>query len=136
MVRTGKWFITGAGILGLFLLGVWSLSGTRAAARDAQAGSPDAVKVDPKHYKVELENDRVRVVRISYGPREKSVMHGHRAGIGVFLTDSHFKFTYPDGKTEEINGQKGRFLWFDKAWAHLPENLSDAPFEAVYIELK
>jgi len=24
----------------------------------------DAVKVDPKHYKVELENDQVRVLRI------------------------------------------------------------------------
>jgi len=136
MTRTGKWSITGAGIVSLFLLGGWSLTGTRTAERKAQAGAPDAVKVDPKHYKVELENDRVRVVRISYGPHEKSVMHGHRAGIGVFLTDSHFKFTYPDAKTEEINGEKGKFLWFGKEWAHLPENLSGAPFEAVYVELK
>jgi hypothetical protein len=34
----------------------------------------DAVKVDPKHYKVEFENDQVRVLRITYGPGEKSVM--------------------------------------------------------------
>nr|NIR51506.1 hypothetical protein [candidate division KSB1 bacterium]NIS26908.1 hypothetical protein [candidate division KSB1 bacterium]NIT73741.1 hypothetical protein [candidate division KSB1 bacterium]NIU27639.1 hypothetical protein [candidate division KSB1 bacterium]NIU94275.1 hypothetical protein [candidate division KSB1 bacterium] len=37
----------------------------------------DATKVDPKHYKVEFENDQVRVLRISYGPGEKSVMHEH-----------------------------------------------------------
>jgi len=135
MAPRHKLSITAVALAGVFLLGGWSLTGTRAAERKAQAGAPDAVKVDPKHYKVELENDRVRVVRITYGPREKSVMHG-RAGIGVFLTDSHFKFTYPNGKTEEINGEKGKFLWFDKAWAHLPENLNDAPFEAVYIELK
>src|SRR2546422_1391510 len=84
MAGQGKLFITGFAVVGLFLFGSWSLGGTRAAERKAQAGAPDAVKVDPKHYKVELENDRVRVVRITYGPREKSVMHGHRAGIGVF----------------------------------------------------
>jgi len=38
-----------------------------------QPASADPVKVDPKHYKVEMENDRVRVLRITYGPQEKSV---------------------------------------------------------------
>ncbi len=37
----------------------------------------DPVKVDAKHYKVEFENDQVRVLRITYGPGEKSVMHEH-----------------------------------------------------------
>src|SRR3989454_886713 len=114
MAPRHKLSITAVALAGLFLLGGWSLGGTRAAERKAQAGAPDAVKVDPKHYKVELENDRVRVVRITYGPREKSVMHGHRPGVVLFLTDAHYRFTYPDGKTEEIKGEKGKFLWFDK----------------------
>ena len=140
MTRTVKLLIAGFAMAGVFLLSRWSLAagpagGTRSAERQAQQ-APDAVKVDPKHYKVELDNDRVRVVRIAYGPREKSVMHGHPRGLVVFLTDAHYKFTYPDGKTEEIRGEKGKFLWFGKAWAHLPENLNDTPFEAVYIELK
>lgn len=92
--------------------------------------------MDPAHYKVELNNARVHVVRLSYGPHEKSVMHGHPPGLVVFLTDAHFKFTYLDGKTEEVSGQKGHFLWFGKAWSHLPENLNDAPFEALYVDLK
>ncbi len=62
----------------------------------------DAVKVDPKHYTVELENELVRVLRIRYGLREKSVMHGHPASLGVHLTDAHVRFTLPDGKTEEL----------------------------------
>jgi hypothetical protein len=33
----------------------------------------DPVEVDAKHYKVEFENDRVRVFRVSYGPGERSV---------------------------------------------------------------
>jgi len=30
----------------------------------------DAVIADPQHYTVEFENDKVRVIRIKYGPRE------------------------------------------------------------------
>ena len=95
----------------------------------------DPVKVDPKHYKVELENDRVRVLRISYGPREKSEMHGHPATVAIFLTDGRFKFTYPDGKTEEIETKAGQVQSFP-AFAHLPESLTDKPFEAIAVELK
>ena len=95
----------------------------------------DAVKVDPKHYKVEVDNDRVRVVRINYGPREKSVMHGHPASVTIFLNDGEFRFTYPDGKTETIKGKRGQALFLD-AFQHLPENLSGKPFEAIIVELK
>src|ERR1700735_4725058 len=38
------------------------------------AFAQDPVKVDPKHYKVEFENAQVRILRIHYGPHEKSVM--------------------------------------------------------------
>jgi hypothetical protein len=54
-----------------------------------------------------FENDRVRVLRIRYGAGEKSVMHSHPKSIAVFLTDAHGKFTYPDGKTEDINAKAG-----------------------------
>src|SRR5689334_12379174 len=116
MARRDKWLLAGCATLALFLLGGWSIvagavNRNRSPAVQAAQLAPDAVKVDPKHYKVELENDRVRVVRITYGPREKSVMHGHPAGLVVFLTDAHYKFTYPDGKSEEITGKKGHFLW-------------------------
>jgi hypothetical protein len=37
-----------------------------ATARMPQPAVEDPVKVDAKHYKVEFENDRVRVLRITY----------------------------------------------------------------------
>lgn len=95
----------------------------------------DSVKVDPKHYKVELENDQVRVLRISYGPREKSVMHDHPAGVMVFLGDARAKFTFADGKTEERTFKAGEAGW-TPAEKHLPESLVDKPFELILIELK
>ena len=58
----------------------------------------DPVKVDSKHYRVDFENARVRVLRITYGSHEKSPMHFHPSSVAVFLTDGHVKFTYPGGK--------------------------------------
>ena len=45
----------------------------------------DPAKVDSNHYKVVFENDDVRVLRITYGPGEKSVMHYHPDAVAVFL---------------------------------------------------
>ena len=106
-----------------------------ATVRMPQPTADDPVKVDPRHYKVEFENDRVRVLRIKYGPGEKSVMHSHPESIAVFLTDSHGKFTYPDGRTEDINANAGTVLHMD-AVNHLPESLSKTPFEVIAVELK
>ncbi len=95
----------------------------------------DATKVDPKHYKVEFENDQVRVLRITYGSGEKSVMHSHPEGMVIFLTDAKGKFTLPDGKTAEMNWKKGEFSWVP-ASTHQPENTGDKPFELIQIEMK
>jgi len=95
----------------------------------------DPLKVDPKHYKVEFENDRVRVLRITYGPREKSVMHGHPATVAVFLTENRARFTFPDGRTEERSWTAGQTMLIP-AEEHLPENLTDKSLELVLVELK
>ena len=95
----------------------------------------DPVKVDPRHYQVELENDRIRVLRVKYGPGEKSTMHGHPESIHVFLTDCHARFTYPDGKTENVEIKTGHTM-YHAAFEHLPENLGNKPLELIQIEFK
>ena len=95
----------------------------------------DAVKVDPKHYKVEFENDQVRVLRITYGPKEKSVMHEHPNAVAIFLTEINGKFTFPDGTTQDNKSQAGMTLW-TPAGKHLPENVGDKPFELILVEMK
>ena len=95
----------------------------------------DATKADPKHYKVESENSRVRVVRAKYGPHEKSVMHSHPDLVAIFLTDGRVKFTFPGGKTEERDMKAGTAL-FTPAVKHLPENLTDGDMEIILVELK
>jgi quercetin dioxygenase-like cupin family protein len=95
----------------------------------------DPVKVDSKHYKVEFENADVRVLRISYGPHEKSEMHDHPASVAVFLSEGRVRFTQPDGKTEEQTFKAGQ-TQSTPAGKHLPENLGDKPFELILVELK
>jgi quercetin dioxygenase-like cupin family protein len=114
---------------GLVVLGVGAiLIGPPVTAQDA-------AKVDAKHYKVEFENDQVRVLRITYGPHEKSAMHSHPASVVVFLTDGHGKFLMPGGKTQEITWKAGTVQWEEPA-THLPENLGDKGFELIQVELK
>ncbi len=84
---------------------------------------------------MECENDQVRVLRITYGPHEKSVMHEHPPNLAVFLTDVHGRFTLPDGKTVDANMKAGSTQW-DPGGKHRPENLTDKPFELVVVELK
>lgn len=95
----------------------------------------DPVKVDPKHYKVETENAHVRVLRIHYDPHEKSVMHSHPNSVVVYLTDGTIRMTTPDGKKADVKAQKGQ-TEFTPAGVHNPENVGDAPFEAILVELK
>ena len=61
----------------------------------------DAVKVDPKHYSVVSENDQVRILKVHYGPHEKSVMHSHPATVAVFLTASSSRPAMATGHTEQ-----------------------------------
>lgn len=95
----------------------------------------DPTEVDPDHYKVEFENEYVRVLRITYGPHEKSVMHYHPEGVAVYLTDAHVRFTFPDGETQEAEAKAGETQWTE-AGQHLPENLSDQPLELILVEVK
>ncbi len=105
---------------------------TKAAAKENQ---DDSTKVDPKHYKTEVDNDRVRVIRARYGPGEKSVMHQHPALVAVFLTDGNFKFTMPDGTSREVPIQRGGVM-ADAAQQHLPQNLTQKPAEVILVEPK
>lgn len=101
----------------------------------ANSFAQDAVEVDPDHYKVEFENDQVRVLRITYGPMEKSVMHSHPEGVAVFLTDGNIKFTLPDGTTQDIKVEAGQVIWSPET-AHQPENTGKESFEVIQIEFK
>ena len=118
----------------LILAGVMAY-GVSALAQPVAGGKADPVKVDAKHYKVEFENESVRVLRISYAPGEKSVMHYHPNAVAVYITDGNTRMTTPDGKTQEMAVKAGAAAW-TPAGSHLPQNTGDKRFEVILVELK
>jgi quercetin dioxygenase-like cupin family protein len=96
----------------------------------------DPIKVDPKRYKVELENDQVRVFRVRYEPHDQGVTHEHTLNrVVTFITDGNMKVTTPDGESKILKTPAGDVTWGGPA-RHIEENLSDQPFEVVVVEFK
>jgi quercetin dioxygenase-like cupin family protein len=95
----------------------------------------DPTKVEPKHYKLNFENEHVQVVSVYYGPHEKSAMHEHPGGVVVCLTAAHLRFTDENGKIREVFSKPGESRWYPP-FKHEVENLGDTPYEAVYVGIK
>ena len=101
-----------------------------------QAGwAQDPTKVEPKHYKLDFENERVQVVSVHYGPHEKSAMHEHPGGVVVVITGGHLKFTDENGKVKDVFAKPGEARWFGP-FKHTVENVGDTAYNAVYVGVK
>jgi len=99
------------------------------------AAAQDPTKVEPRHYKLQFENERVQVVSVHYGPHEKSEMHDHPGGVSVSVTGGHLRFTDENGKVREVYAKAGEARWFPP-FKHKVENLGNEPYDGVYIGLK
>ncbi len=95
----------------------------------------DIVKVAPKNCRVLLDNDQVRVIRVTLKPGEKLDMHSHGANIVYSLTGGKAKYTMADGKTEERELKAGQAVW-SEAVTHSTENTGTTDSRALLIELK
>src|SRR5262249_26262421 len=67
---------------------------------------------DKEHYKLEFENDQVRVIRAKTGPHGTIAMHEHpRNRVGVYITDQNFRVTAADGSVTMPNHKAGEAGW-------------------------
>jgi quercetin dioxygenase-like cupin family protein len=108
----------------------------KAGKTDWKPGALDPVKVDPKHYKIEFENNQVRVLRVKIGPHETAPMHEHGLNrVVVYLTDQEIKVTSKDGKVEVARHKAGDVSW-GAPMTHKEENVTGKPFEVVVAEIK
>ena len=93
------------------------------AAGPAPVSTLDPVKVDGKHYTVELENEQVRVLRVHYEARDKGQTHEHILNrVVVYLNDQ------PGAKADDVR--------MAGAATHAEENASDRPADRIAVELK
>lgn len=110
-------------------------AGLLVCLASAFALGQDPTKVEPKHYHLDFENERVQVVSVHYGPHERSALHEHPGGVVVILTEAHLRFTDENGKTREVFSKPGEARWYPP-FKHKVENLGDTAYDAVYIGIK
>ena len=101
----------------------------------APAAAQDPTETDSKHYKIVLENEDVRVLHITYGAGETSVMHEHPDAVFVSTTSNRMRMHLPDGSSVEMEINANEPMW-TPAGPHRPENLSDNAISGYLIELK
>ena len=101
-------------------VGLMVLGGVVVTPSFAQA----PVAVDPSHYRVEFEDEHVRVLRVRLEPGREVMAHDHPDAVLVYFTaDLH-------GRMPPAEAQ------WQPAGVHEPENAARTWFEAVLVELK
>ncbi len=83
----------------------------------------DPVAVDPEHYKVDFENEFVRVLRVRFGPGEKGARHEHILNRVVFYLNDQ-----PNAKADDVR--------MSGAATHVEVNESTQPAERIAVEIK
>jgi quercetin dioxygenase-like cupin family protein len=89
----------------------------------AQVTKLDPTVVDARHYKVEFENEQVRVLRVHYDPHDTGAVHEHMLNrVVVYLNDQ------PGAKADDVR--------MSGAATHTEQNVSDQPADRIAIEIK
>jgi quercetin dioxygenase-like cupin family protein len=93
---------------------------------------------DPEHYRLEFENEFVRVIRCRIPARDKVKMHNHPLGsVIIFMTDQNLHQTLESGKTEEAHNKAGHVLWANGSQSqHMGENVTDQMYEYLRVDIK
>jgi hypothetical protein len=84
---------------------------------------------------VELDNSWVRGTRISVAPHAKLRMHPYPATVVIYLSSAHERITEPAVPPREVTHKSGDAAYLNPG-TRGEENLSDAPIEKVFVELK
>ena len=97
------------------------LKGRPAGA--APVSKLDPTVVDTRHYKIDFENDQVRVLRVHYDARDTGAQHEHILNrVVVYLNDQ------PGAKADDVR--------MSGAALHTEQNASDQPADRIAIEIK
>lgn len=114
------------------------LAGLGIAASVSNVLAQDAAKIDPRGYRVLVENDQVRVLEYIGKPRLGVCgqgMHSHPDHVTVVMTDAKAKVTLPDGKSFIAENKAGD-VFFEAAGTHTVENVGGRDVRSLLVELK
>jgi hypothetical protein len=105
------------------------------SAPRAESTPLDAVSLQPWRFRVEFENDHVRIVRLRFEAREKGIMVHHPPRVLATITEVAVKLKFADGHSNERGAPAGVAAWLEAETLET-ENARDEPLEVVLIEPK
>jgi len=85
-------------------------------------------------YKFKMENDRVRVLTVTFKPGEKAKMHHHPDHVVYVLEGGKMKLT-SQGKTDILELKAGDTVFLN-AQNHEAENIGQTTLDLLVVELK
>ena len=95
----------------------------------------DPVVLDPRHFRVPLENEQLRVLLLHIGPHEVTLDAQFSAGVLISLDDAHTNKAWADGAHDEDRRITGAVSW-EKEGLYSIQNLDEEPLDSVLLELK
>jgi beta-alanine degradation protein BauB len=99
------------------------------------AKAQDPIKVGPNIYKMLFENDRVRMLEVTFAPGDSIAFHSHPDHAVYTVTGGTLRVTTSDGKTQVAELKAGDPIWFS-AVTHAAKNIGTTPIKLVVVELK
>jgi quercetin dioxygenase-like cupin family protein len=85
----------------------------------------------------ELENEHVRIFRVSLAPGQSTEQHSHDLPfLGVVITEGKIAVDRPATAAETVTFKPGDYRWHERGMRHSMRNVGSTSFEAVEIELK
>jgi hypothetical protein len=108
------------------------------AASPVPSRAQDAAKINPRSYRVVLENEHVRVLEYLAKPGIGVCgvgRHFHPKHLTVALTGGRVKARAEDGNVRIVEGEPGAIFWAP-AQVHEVENVSGRNMRAYIVEIK
>jgi quercetin dioxygenase-like cupin family protein len=117
-------------ILAIVVFVCFSMMLTSGSAR-----AQDPIKVGPNIYKKLLENDRIRMLEVTFAPGDSIAFHSHPDHAVYVVTGGILRVTTSDGKTMTADLKAGDPIWFP-AVTHAAMNIGTTSLKLVVVELK
>src|ERR1019366_3415822 len=96
----------------------------------------DIVRVaSARQVRVDYENDRTRVLRLTLAAGETIPTHDDRSGVLVCLAGCRIRFSMPGGDPLDVELKAGETRWMPDT-RRAAHNLTGGPVEMLYIETK
>jgi quercetin dioxygenase-like cupin family protein len=94
----------------------------------------DPLVAASNNYKFKAENDKARVLEVTFKPGETAKMHHHPQHMAYIIKGGRMKLT-SGGKSQEMNLTDGQVVFLSEQH-HEAENVGDSTVDMLVVEFK